>query len=222
MMAPKGPPAKGAGGSIPGANALGTVEETPLATAGGTRPSAITAAPPPPVVPGGTEEPSSVIYVELHPLCWHGESKEGKQHQAMGKSRPQRSTIPIAYLHNQSYYVSRAKWWTLKKCSHEFGPSKRIGRTAAVFYPDRKRPSGHHKKGRPSAATSHESRPGNPSFLHLRSPPLRPASNSEVEQITRNTGLGKPLGLYPNTSTSGLVPPPPLEWTSFPPLVTAV
>ena len=59
----------------------------------------------------------------------------------------------------------------------------------------------HHKKGRPSAATSHESRSGNPSFLHLRSPPPRPASNSEVEQITRNTGLGKPLGLYPNTST---------------------
>jgi len=97
--------------------------------------------------------------------------------------------------------VSRAKWWTLKKCSHEFGPSKRIGRTAAVFYPDRKRPSVHHKKGRPSAATSHESRPGNSSFLHLQSPPQRPASNSEVEQITRNTGLGKPLGLYPNTST---------------------
>ena len=74
---------------------------------GGTRPPAITAGPPPPGtgVPGGTEEPSSVIYVELHPLRWHGESKEGKQHQAMGKSRPQQSTIPIAYLHNQSYYI---------------------------------------------------------------------------------------------------------------------
>jgi len=36
MMVPKGPPAKGAGGPIPSADALGTVEETPLATAGGT------------------------------------------------------------------------------------------------------------------------------------------------------------------------------------------
>jgi len=105
------------------------------------------------------------------------------------------------YIYMYIYIVSRAKWWTLKKCSHEFGPNKRIGRTAAVFYPDRRTPSVHHKKGRPSAATSHELQPGNPSFLHLRSPPQRPASNSEVEQITRNTGLGKPLGYYPNTST---------------------
>ena len=47
MMASLGPPAKGVGGPIPSADALGTVEETPLATAGGTRPPAITAAPPP-------------------------------------------------------------------------------------------------------------------------------------------------------------------------------
>ena len=60
---------------------------------------------PPPGVPGGTEESSFVTHVELHSLRWHGESKGGKQHQAMGKSRPQRSTIPIAYLHNQSYYI---------------------------------------------------------------------------------------------------------------------
>jgi len=32
-------------------------------------------------------------------------SREGKQHQAIGKSRPQQSTILIAYLHNQSYYI---------------------------------------------------------------------------------------------------------------------
>ena len=87
-MAPKGPPAKGAGGPIPGADALGTVEETPLATAGGTRPPAITAGAPPPGtgVPGGKEESSSVTHVELHSLRWHGESKGGKQHQAMGKA----------------------------------------------------------------------------------------------------------------------------------------
>jgi len=88
-MAPKGPPAKGAGGPIPDADAPGTVEETRLATG----------------VPGGTEEPSSVTYVELHPLQWNGESRECKQHQATGKSRPRRSAIPIAYLHNQSYYT---------------------------------------------------------------------------------------------------------------------
>jgi len=44
--------------------------------------------------------------------------------------------------------------------------------------------------------TSHESRPGKPSCLHLRSSPRgfpRPA----VEQITGNTGLGEPLGYYP-------------------------
>jgi len=43
MMACLGPPAKGVGGPIPSADALGTVEETPLATAGGTRPPAIIA-----------------------------------------------------------------------------------------------------------------------------------------------------------------------------------
>ena len=57
----------------------------------------------------------------------------------------------------------------------------------------------HHKKGQPSAATSHESRPGKLSFgiFGLRTRHTR----SVVEQITRNTGLGKPLGLYPDTST---------------------
>ena len=88
-------------------DALGTVEETPFATAGGTSPPAITAGPPPPgtVVPGGTEEPSSVTYVELHPLRWKRKSKEGKQHQATGNNRPQRFTILKAYLHNQPYYT---------------------------------------------------------------------------------------------------------------------
>jgi len=71
--------------------------------------------------------------------------------------------------------------------------------TAAIFYPNRRTPSVHHKNGRPSAATSHESRPGKPSFciLGLRTRHTR----FVVEQITWYTGLGKPLGLYPNTST---------------------
>ena len=36
--------------------------------------------------------------------------------------------------------------------------------TTAVFYPNWRTPGVHHKKGRPSAATSHESRLGKPSF----------------------------------------------------------
>ena len=47
----------------------------------------------------------NTIYVDLHPLRWNGESKEGKQHQATGSNRPQRFTITITYLHNQSYYT---------------------------------------------------------------------------------------------------------------------
>jgi len=47
----------------------------------------------------------------------------------------------------------------------------------------------HHKKGRPSIATSHESRPGKPSFLHFSASPLRLASdcgrtdNSEIQDL---------------------------------------
>jgi len=107
MMAPKGPPDKGAGGPIPSADHQCTGDcggNAPCYGRGHQAPCCYSS-PPPPGVPGGTEEPSSVTYVELHPLRWHREFKEGKQHQAMGKSRPQRSTIPIAYLHNQSYYI---------------------------------------------------------------------------------------------------------------------
>jgi len=57
-----------------------------------------------------------------------------------------------------------------------------------------------HRKGRPSAATSHESLPEKPSFLHSWPSPRGLPRRAE-EQITRRTGLGKPLGLYPNTST---------------------
>ena len=72
--------------------------------------------------------------------------------------------------------------------------------TATVFYPNRRTSSVLHREGRPSAATSHESRPGKPSFLHPWSSP-RGSPRPAEEQITRKTGLGKPLGLYPNTST---------------------
>ena len=115
MMACLGPPAKGVGGPIPSADALGTVEETPLATAGGTRPPAITAAPPPlgTAIPGGTEEPSSTTYVDLHLLRRNDlhllrrneDSKEGTQHQATENGRPQRFTTPITHFHNQPYYT---------------------------------------------------------------------------------------------------------------------
>jgi len=85
----------------------GLWRQNTLLRQGVTRLPAITVATPPPgtVVPGGTEEPSSVAYVELHPLRWNRESKEGKQYQATGNNRPQQSTIPIAYLHNQSDYT---------------------------------------------------------------------------------------------------------------------
>ena len=59
--------------------------------------------------------------------------------------------------------LSRAKWRTRKKCSLEIRFARRW-RTAAASYPNRRTPGVHHKKGRPSAATSHESRPGQPSF----------------------------------------------------------
>ena len=48
----------------------------------------------------------------------------------------------------------------------------------------------HDKKGRSSTATSHESLPGNPSFVHFSASPLRPASdcgrtdNSEIQNLT--------------------------------------
>jgi len=62
-----------------------------------------------------------------------------------------------------------------------------IGRTAALSYPDWWTPSVHHKKGQPSTATSHESRPGKHIFLHLSvSPPWLASDcgrtdNSEIQ-----------------------------------------
>jgi len=50
----------------------------------------------------------------------------------------------------------------------------------------------HHKKGRPSAATLHESRPGKPSFLHLRSPPPRLASTCGRTDNSETQGLASP------------------------------
>ena len=71
--------------------------------------------------------------------------------------------------------------------------AKTIGRTAALSYPNRRAPSVHHKKKWPSAATSHESRPGKPSFC-IFGLPHWDSPQPEVGQITRNTGLGKLLG----------------------------
>ena len=75
------------------------------------------------------------------------------------------------------------------------------GRTALLSYPDWWTPSVHHKKGRPSPATSHESRPGKPSFCIFGGLPHRGSPRTAVEQITRKYRLGKPSGYYPNTST---------------------
>ena len=45
-----------------------------------------------------------------------------------------------------------------------------IGRTAALSYPNRWAPSVYHKTGRPSDATSHDMRPGKPSFCIVGPP----------------------------------------------------
>ena len=68
--------------------------------------------------------------------------------------------------------------------------------TAAVFHPTRRTTRVHHKKGRPRAATSHESRPGKPSFCTsvVRTRPLVWAETDN----SSNTELGKLLGYYRN------------------------
>ena len=67
-----------------------------------------------------------------------------------------------------------------------------IGRTAVLSYPNRREPSVHHKEGRSTAATSHESQPVKPSFC-ISAPPQK-SPHPEVRQITRYTGLGELLG----------------------------
>ena len=68
------------------------------------------------------------------------------------------------------------------------------GRTAALSYPDWRTPSVHHKKGRPSTATSHESRPGNPS-LCIFCLPHRGSPRTAVGQITRKIQAWQALGI---------------------------
>jgi len=76
-------------------------------------------------------------------------------------------------------------------------PARRC--TAAVFYPTWRTTGVHHKKGQPSAATSHEARPGNPSFCILC---LRTSHTRWGKTDNSNTsGPGKLLGFYPTTST---------------------
>jgi len=53
----------------------------------------------------------------------------------------------------------------------------------------------HHKKGRPSTATSHESRPGNPSFCIFR--PLRLASDCGRTDNLEIQGLASPWDTIP-------------------------
>ena len=70
--------------------------------------------------------------------------------------------------------VSRAKWRTFLKCSHKVRFARRSD--ARLPYPTL---TGwhhvHHKTGRPSAATSHELRPGKPSFC-IFGPPTETTS----------------------------------------------
>jgi len=65
------------------------------------------------------------------------------------------------------------------------------GSAAALSYPDPRTPNEHHKKGRPSAATFYESRPGKPSFCIFWLPPLRPA----VGQITQKYRAWQAFGI---------------------------
>ena len=79
-------------------------------------------------------------------------------------------------------------------------PNRPVRRcTAAVFYPTWRTTGVHHKKGQPSAATSHEARPGKPSFCVSC---LRTSHTRWGKTDNSNTsGPGKLLGFYPNTST---------------------
>ena len=62
-------------------------------------------------------------------------------------------------------------------------PNRPVRRsTAAVFYPTWRTTGVHHKKGQPSAATSHEARPGKPSFAFSA---IARATLVGVKQITR-------------------------------------
>ena len=71
--------------------------------------------------------------------------------------------------------------------------------TAAVFYPAWRITGVHHKKGQPSAATSHEARPGKPSFAFSA---IARATLVGVKQITRTLqGLASSWDSILNTST---------------------
>ena len=71
--------------------------------------------------------------------------------------------------------------------------------TAAVFYPTWRITGVHHKKGQPSAATSHEARPGKPSFAFSA---IARATLVEVKQITQTLqGLASSWDSILNTST---------------------
>ena len=72
----------------------------------------------------------------------------------------------------------------LKKFSHK--PFRQATRsTAAVFHLNWRTSRVHPKEGRPRATISHESRPGKPSFLHLRC--SHEDIHSALKQITLQT-----------------------------------
>jgi len=103
MVAPKGPPAGGAGGPTPSDGSLGGVEDKPLAKAGGIGPPVNMTGGPPPgaLASGGTAELPSAVGVEYQP---RHEEKISQQHRATS-IRPQRSKIPISYLHDLPFYT---------------------------------------------------------------------------------------------------------------------
>ena len=86
------------------------------------------------------------------------------------------------------FRVSRAKMLTCQK-SFARKPNRPAFRcTAAVFYPTWRTSRVHYTKGRPRAATSHESRPGKPSFCTsvVRTRPLvRCETDNSIENRAR-------------------------------------
>ena len=103
MVAPKGPPAGGAGGPTPSDKSLGVAVDKPPAKAGGIGPPVTTTGGPPPgaLAPGGTAEQTSAVSVEYQPR--HEDTMS--QQQRVTHTRPQRSKIPISYLHDLPFYT---------------------------------------------------------------------------------------------------------------------
>jgi len=115
MIPHPGPPANGAGGPSPSVEALGGVEETPPAIAGGSRPPAQAGGHPPNAnalgglceVPPRYQGAGSSRASKLRKVAREESGVTGSVigTSASSEPRPVRSKQPIAYLHESAYYV---------------------------------------------------------------------------------------------------------------------